>query len=514
MRVLITGGDGRLARAATAALAPAHTLRVADRRFTAPLPAGVEGCEGDPRDEAFAAAIVEGVDAALHLAPLDTGGDDLDLLDRATRGTYQLAGAAARAGVGRLILGSTLALFDTLPRDWRPTEAWRPRPRPEPATLRAWLAERSLREVARESGLPAVCLRFGRIVDDAATAAASHDPRALHLADALAGIERALAYGAEGWSVFHIVAAGERAWPPLAGAADEPFGYRPARDFGERPAGATAADPAPPPIPSRPIRKVVVFGAGGPLAAATARVLAPDYTLRLTDLRPLEEIAAAGQPQSPGAPLPELLPPPHERRTVDVRDPAAVLDACAGMDAIVNCTVVRHDTTEAFRVNLLGAENVLRAAVAHGIRRVVHTGPYQLGQRGAAGYDWDDEVPDDAPPRPGAHRYFHTKYLAQELCRAYAEYYGLEVPTLLFCNFVNPAVSRDNPLYPFTVSWEDAARALRRALEVAALPAPYEVFHINADLPHGVFPNRKAWALLGWQPRDSLARYYRRPMEE
>ncbi len=49
---------------------------------------------------------------------------------------------------------------------------------------------------------------------------------------------------------------------------------------------------------------------------------------------------------------------------------------------------------------------------------------------------------------------------------------------------------------------------------MAALPAPYEVFHINADLPHGVFPNRKAWALLGWQPRDSLARYYRRPMEE
>src|SRR5687768_3712638 len=64
--------------------------------------------------------------------------------------------------------------------------------------------------------------------------------------------------------------------------------------------------------------RIAIFGAGGPVGAAAARALREHYTLRLTDVRPIAEIAAAGKPQSPGAPLPEALPPPHECRTVDV----------------------------------------------------------------------------------------------------------------------------------------------------------------------------------------------------
>jgi nucleoside-diphosphate-sugar epimerase len=37
-----------------------------------------------------------------------------------------------------------------------------------------------------------------------------------------------------------------------------------------------------------------------------------------------------------------------------------------------------------------------------------------------------------------------------------------------------------------------------------ALPSPFEVFHILADLPHGKYSNEKAKRLLGWQPRDTL----------
>jgi nucleoside-diphosphate-sugar epimerase len=62
-----------------------------------------------------------------------------------------------------------------------------------------------------------------------------------------------------------------------------------------------------------------------------------------------------------------------------------------------------------------------------------------------------------------------------------------------------------------TVSWADAARALRRALEVPSLPAPFEIIHILADLPHGKYANAKAKRLLGWQPRDSLASLWATP---
>ena len=43
---------------------------------------------------------------------------------------------------------------------------------------------------------------------------------------------------------------------------------------------------------------------------------------------------------------------------------------------------------------------------------------------------------------------------------------------------------------------------MRRGLEVPSLPRPFEIFLINADLPHGYASNEKARRLLGWQPRD------------
>src|SRR4051794_13589957 len=143
--------------------------------------------------------------------------------------------------------------------------------------------------------------------------------------------------------------------------------------------------------------KVAIFGAGGPVGAAAAQALRDHYTLRLTDLRPLAEIAAEGKPQSPGAPLPEVLPPPHECRVVDVGDYQQVLDAARGMGALVNCTVVRPDRVAAFHVNLIGAYHVARAAVEHGITRIVHTGPQLVCADHRADYFHDFDVMDDVP---------------------------------------------------------------------------------------------------------------------
>src|SRR4051812_12099890 len=95
--------------------------------------------------------------------------------------------------------------------------------------------------------------------------------------------------------------------------------------------------------------KVAIFGAGGPVGAAAARSLRDHYRLRLSDVRPIAEIAAEGKPQSPGAPLPEGLPAPHETRVVDVSDYSQVLDAARGMDALVNVSVLRHVLVPAFQ---------------------------------------------------------------------------------------------------------------------------------------------------------------------
>jgi nucleoside-diphosphate-sugar epimerase len=234
--------------------------------------------------------------------------------------------------------------------------------------------------------------------------------------------------------------------------------------------------------------------------------------LCLADRRPIAEIEAEHRPARPGAPVARVLGPPHACAVVDVTDPAQVERAAAGVDAVVNCTVVRDDPREAFRVNLLGAHAVALAARAHGLRRVVQTGPRQTALDDPAGYWYDFDLAADLPGRPGDQLYFLTKFLGQELLRVFADELGLEVPVLLFGDLVNPELPALDRLSPNAnaCSWADAARAVRRALHAPSLPHGYEPFHVVADLPHGKYRNDKAKRLLDWQPRDRLERYWRR----
>ncbi len=321
MSVLITGANSPLARVLITALADTHEIRATDTQIDPPI-AGVETCCGDLREQAFVDALVDGVTELIHLAPLTTRlSDESATLDHATRGTYQLVKAVGERGVKRIILGSTLDLFAPLWQEYRVDEAWRPRPQPQIAPLCAYLAEVAVREVVRVTGTPALCLRLGEIVDDATIADQPYDPRWLHVNDAVSAFQKALSAEVTGWQIFHIAAGGDRAAVPVARAADAPLHYQPQHDFRARWDDTilpiSAEQPAP--IPPRPIRKVVVFGAGGPLGSAVAEILAPHYTLRLTDVKPVEELMQI-KPQGPGAPLPVPPQPPHEWRVVDVRD--------------------------------------------------------------------------------------------------------------------------------------------------------------------------------------------------
>lgn len=525
MSVLITGGNSHFARALATALTPEMNVRLLDTAFNASAPAGVETVTSDLREPDTTAAALTGVDTIIHLAPLtlaDTTDDEVTALDFAARGSYVLMNAARTANVARIILGSTLDLFARLPAYWQVNETWRPRPEPVLAQLCPWLAELSVRESARVGTMQVICLRFGHIVTDADVASQPYDAQWLHIDDGIHGVRRALAYEAKrrpDWSIFHIMAPGPGAKIRLqyAESANEDFGYQPMHDFHQHAAPASSAlrdeRPwreilAPPhPIRSRSVCKVVIFGAGGPMGAVTTQEISSSYILRVTDIRHMADILADNKPQAPGAPLPIPLGSPHEERLVDVRNLPQVIDACEGMDAIMNTTVVRPHPVDAFLVNTIGAYNVMRAAVAHKIRRVVHTGPLVQHLTGTGDYQWDYDLPVDAPARPFDHLYIHSKYLGQEICRVFAGYYGLEVPVLLFCALYNPEVIKDG-FAQFTISWGDTGRALRRALEVTTLPSPYEMMNISADLPHARFNHDKARTLLNWAPRDGMESFW------
>ena len=239
---------------------------------------------------------------------------------------------------------------------------------------------------------------------------------------------------------------------------------------------------------------VLILGANGMLGPHVVNALEEDHTLRLTDVNDPPDTQ-------------------HEYFNLDVSDLDAVVEAADGMDAIVNLSVLRPDRQVAFDVNARGTYNACAAAVHHGIRRVINTGPH-FTITGPTYENSDHLIGPDVPSQSGTLLYAITKSLGQEICRVFTENHDLYVLTLLFYNFHygSEAEGYGKDFTPFNVTWKDAGEAFRPALNIPldSLPSRCEPFFIFADLPHGKFTNEKAKRLLGWHPTDNLENFWKK----
>ena len=235
--------------------------------------------------------------------------------------------------------------------------------------------------------------------------------------------------------------------------------------------------------------KVVIYGANGQLGPHVIKALEGHVNMRVTDLEPFETA--------------------HEMVPVDVSDFDAVMRAAEGMDAIINLSVLRPHRKIAFDVNTMGNYNVMRAAVTHGIRRVINTGPHFTVQ-GRPYTEYDYGMRPEVPPKPSTQLYALSKGLGQEIGRVFTEHYDIYVLCYLFYNFQNHENLESRRNHPFAVSWRDAGAAFLPGLEIPLeeLPSKCEVFNMFTDLPHRRFDNEKAKRMLGWQPQDLLTHTY------
>ena len=236
--------------------------------------------------------------------------------------------------------------------------------------------------------------------------------------------------------------------------------------------------------------KVAIYGANGAMGPHVIRALEGEHELRLSDVNDLE-----------GS--------PHEYRKIDVADLDAVVDAAEGMDAIINLSVLRDDRKIAFDVNARGCYNVMTAAVTHGVRRVVNTGPH-FTLSGATYERFDYDVGPDIPAQPGTNLYALTKSLGHEICRVFTRNHDVYVIGLFFYNFRPEESQVGQDLTPYSVTWEDTGRAFASALSVDldTLPSRWESFFVFADLPHNKFDNEKVKRLLGWRPTQDLHEFW------
>lgn len=234
-------------------------------------------------------------------------------------------------------------------------------------------------------------------------------------------------------------------------------------------------------------KRVLFLGAAGNIGPFVTPGLEDEYDLLLTDIKPH----------------------PHDTpiTMVDIASYKQVHEAARGMDAIVNFTVVRGDPVLSFHVNVLGAWNMMKAAVEHGIKKIIHTGPQSV--RNVYAHDFDII---DVPAASGPGYYGCTKLLSREICRSFARTYGIQTVYFVFSGLgagpAEPLSGHEEPL--FRVFWDDLQHACRLALEIDAIPEDFQEFNMFSCEGHGKYRLDKARAILGFEPTRSWAECFKR----
>ena len=108
----------------------------------------------------------------------------------------------------------------------------------------------------------------------------------------------------------------------------------------------------------------------------------------------------------------------HEANPVDVRDFPALSQALQGCDAIYNLAAEHADNVTPislyYDVNVQGMKNLLAAAEANNIRRIIFTSSFAI-------YGLNTGAPDEAAPAQPFNDYGKSKWEAEEVLKAWAD---------------------------------------------------------------------------------------------
>jgi uronate dehydrogenase len=225
------------------------------------------------------------------------------------------------------------------------------------------------------------------------------------------------------------------------------------------------------------MKKILITGAAGDVGSHLRRELAGRYALRLSDIRPIPDLA-----------------PGEEFVRGDCASLRDMLRVTPGVDAIVHLGgfSVEGPWEVILRANIVGAYQVFEAARRNGVRRVV----FASSNHAVGFYDRDETIDHRVYPRPDS-RYGVSKVFGEALGSLYAYRYGMEVVCMRIGN-VNP-----RPMDKRRLSIWLSPRDLGQLVSIA-IDRP----GIRFEIVYGVSGNRRSWydnanaESLGYQPQD------------
>lgn len=236
------------------------------------------------------------------------------------------------------------------------------------------------------------------------------------------------------------------------------------------------------------LKRVLITGANGYVARAFIAAFGARYRLVLF-----------GRSATPGE---------HESVAGDVRNLDDLRRAARGVDAILHLAAVTTDKADAtdaefFETNTVGTFNVLEAAAANGVKKIVYgSSVCAVGFRATPRLIMET---DRCEPTDGM--YGTSKYLSERLCECYAAEHGIDIICLRTAMVV-PQHELPAPASPLARHWlgavhiDDVVSAFQLALDDEHIR--FDVFHIASDGPNSKFDITKAKAKLGYRPSHRL----------
>ena len=161
------------------------------------------------------------------------------------------------------------------------------------------------------------------------------------------------------------------------------------------------------------MKTLLITGAAGDIGSHLRRELAGRYRLRLSDMKPLTDLA-----------------PGEEFVRADISRMDEVLPVMRGVDAIVHLGgfSVEGPWEAILAANIVGCHNVFEAARQGGVKRLL----FATSNHAVGFYARDEVIDHRVYPKPDS-RYGVSKIFGEALGSLYADKYGLEV----FCYGVN-----------------------------------------------------------------------------
>lgn len=226
------------------------------------------------------------------------------------------------------------------------------------------------------------------------------------------------------------------------------------------------------------MKTILITGAGGGIGGHLRREFAGKYRMRLSDIRPIENLSSN-----------------ESFEAADIADPGAMARVTEGVDAIVHLGgySVEGPWEDILQANIVGCYNVFEAARSNGVKRII----FATSNHAVGFYRRDETIDDRVYPKPDS-RYGVSKVFGEALGSLYADKYGMEV----FCMRIGNVGERplDKRRLAIWLSPRDCAQLVTIGVEHP---------EIRFEIVYGVSGNNRSWYdnsnafRLGYLPQDN-----------